>query len=343
MQTLKAAREFFAARGGSDSAQNDQLLLEMKTFASWDITDDGLAHLEVLPRLEELNLASNTLVTGAGFAHVNRMERLRTLVLSGTRVTDAGIATLAHPRLEELFLPNRITAAGLRRIEQNLPRLRRLYYPCPGDMEALGIVAGLSNLELLDLSESRNLSAAALARVGALQELRILYLNDAGITDADLKEIQNPALEELSLGRAYIQGPGLAALAGLKRLRTLNLLGTRIDDQAIAHLEKLPLLENLNISRTGVGDEGMRTIARLPNLRRLVMTHLRVSNRGIAALTTAPCLEDINLSFTETDGAAVWSFTRLPRLKRLRVTGTGIGPVALRWLRWRRPGIIVRE
>jgi hypothetical protein len=58
------------------------------------VTDAGLAHLNGLANLRELDL-SGTCITDAGFVHLKGMRSIRELNLAGTRVTDAGLIHLS--------------------------------------------------------------------------------------------------------------------------------------------------------------------------------------------------------------------------------------------------------
>jgi hypothetical protein len=93
-------------------------------------TDDALALRLLAPVREqvvELSLARSP-VGDAALELVARMPRLRRLDLSGTAVTDAGLARLAgHAALVELVLARtRVGDASLATLE-SLPALRRLY------------------------------------------------------------------------------------------------------------------------------------------------------------------------------------------------------------------------
>jgi hypothetical protein len=56
------------------------------------IADEGLAHLEWLPRLQSLSLGER--VSDAGVQYLERLPQLRRLRLARTQVTDAGIQRL---------------------------------------------------------------------------------------------------------------------------------------------------------------------------------------------------------------------------------------------------------
>ena len=58
------------------------------------ITDEGLAHLKNLKRLEFLDLKKNKGLTDAGLIHLEELTNLKELILIGTQVTPAGIQKL---------------------------------------------------------------------------------------------------------------------------------------------------------------------------------------------------------------------------------------------------------
>lgn len=98
--------------------------LRMLLLRDTNLTDDGLAHLTPLLDLETLLLDN----TGVGDAGLNQLPPdLKALGLSGTPVTNAGLATIARlTKLEYLNLSNSsITDAGLVQLE-NLPNLQAL-------------------------------------------------------------------------------------------------------------------------------------------------------------------------------------------------------------------------
>jgi hypothetical protein len=84
-------------------------------LTSCPITNDGLASLEGKNNVRCLSL-SRTAVSDDGIQHLRGMN-LQSLDLSGTKVTDAGLATLAEfdcPRLKEIALENTgVTDVGL--------------------------------------------------------------------------------------------------------------------------------------------------------------------------------------------------------------------------------------
>jgi YHS domain-containing protein len=92
-------------------------------LARTDITDEGLAHLSDLTRLERINL-SQTKITDQGLRSLKAITELRVLNLFGTAVTDAGLDSLSsHPHLERLYLwGTKVTPAAAARFKNAHPR-----------------------------------------------------------------------------------------------------------------------------------------------------------------------------------------------------------------------------
>jgi hypothetical protein len=89
------------------------------------LTDSCLAHLQALPRLENLGLAGNR-ITDTGLPQIARMSNLRVLDLCATEVTDAGLIHLEGMKnLTEVNLgATRVTQGGLMRLQSARPDLK---------------------------------------------------------------------------------------------------------------------------------------------------------------------------------------------------------------------------
>lgn len=98
--------------------------LETLKFYDAPITDDGLAALAGMARLEELELTGSRL-EGPGLVHLGHLGSLRRLTLDDTRIKDASLSHLAGlNQLRELSLSGTgVTDAALPR----LSKLRRLW------------------------------------------------------------------------------------------------------------------------------------------------------------------------------------------------------------------------
>jgi len=88
--------------GLHDTNVNDDALATLKEFPGLGnialgrtrVTDNGLVHLGQMARLSSLNLGGEAAVTDAGLQHLKQAKNLRGLVVSGTKVTAAGVAEL---------------------------------------------------------------------------------------------------------------------------------------------------------------------------------------------------------------------------------------------------------
>jgi hypothetical protein len=167
--------------------------------ADYDRSDAGLREyreagvLHILCALEEL--------PGPGG------EFLRTLDLTGSPVSDAGLAALADlPGVECLLLGDTaITDEGLKHLggPRDLVELR-LNATAVTD---LGVrqLAGISNLKFLDLAETK-VTDAGLQELQALKRLRVLNLLSTPTTEAGRRELRR-ALPDCELGACRTRFP----------------------------------------------------------------------------------------------------------------------------------------
>jgi hypothetical protein len=177
------------------------------------LTDEALAHLKGLPRLERLLLGPSQ-ASDDGLADVGKLRHLRSIiVIDGRHVTDAGVAHLAGCKnLERLCLSDsQVGDEGLRVLSQ-LPRLKELW-----------------------LQDAR-CTDRGLAHVGRMRQIEVLRIGNRDgrnfrITDAGLAHLANlPQLPDLELRNTGITDRGLVHLEGMKNLIVLQLEGTAITD-----------------------------------------------------------------------------------------------------------------
>jgi uncharacterized membrane protein len=93
---------------------------------------------------------------------------------------------------------------------------------------------------------------------------------------------------DLNLQNASIDDDDLAGLAGLAGLTNLRLSRNEITDRGIATLARLPKLASLNLyGNGGVTDAGAETLGRIATLERVYLWQTGVTNAGAAKLRTA--------------------------------------------------------
>ncbi len=106
--------------------------------------------------------------------------------------------------------------------------------------------------------------------------------------------------------RGQLTDAMLADLVHLSELRTLDLNGCKaITDDGIARLAAMPQLTSLDLSGTGVTDRGLSVLQHLPNLESISLTMTRVTDDGMRDLAHCEQLRRVNLMWTRTGDGAI--------------------------------------
>jgi internalin A len=180
-------------------------------------------------------------------------------------------------------------------------------------------------------------SDADLRRLNELPDLTYLDLSLTHITDQGMQEIKGlSGITELSLYYAeYVTDEGLAAIKGWKKLKRLNLHGTKAGDTALEHISGIATLEALNVGSTLMTDVGLERLTMLPNLRELTMGGNELGDAGLQALRQMPALTYLDLSGRQGTDKNVWTIAMtdvglqavltLHQLRELRLECTSIG------------------
>lgn len=171
-------------------------------------------------------------------------------------------------------------------------------------------VAILGRLNKLEYLSFRRCSFAerSLSFLEQTDDLTTLMLASSSIGDSDLEELQpsfaldgldvsynreltykgvqalshGASLSELNL--AYTSVSDLAFVADMVRLKSLDLMGTPIEDDDLKPLVGLPRLNTLNLEDTGITDEAVQWITQMKALRRLEVRYTQLTDEGIKRL-----------------------------------------------------------
>lgn len=293
-----------------DDALVDRLLrlagLESLALTNSGITDDGVAALvRAFPNLVELDLSSNTNLTGGSMKSIAGLGRLERLTLLQNRFNDLHTRRLAKmPRLATLDLRGNMEA---------------------GDM-TLTMAGTLPHLESFK-HRSSAVTDDGVRGLAASGSLESLLMQDFVITDAS-----GPLLAKLaklsSLEIFRCQGFGTAGVLGLAGL-PLNRLTLRdlpaVGDAALAVLEKLPRLKRLYLHElTSVGDEGLRRLAAARDLEALDIWNVpRMTDATMDVIAGLPNLEELSIRETGVTEASVAKILALPKLESLTFRNNG--------------------
>lgn len=109
------------------------------------------------------------------------------------------------------------------------------------------------------------------------------------VTDLGLAKLAAlTKLRSLDVSGSSITASGVQALSAFHELRRLSLWNVKgIDDSAGQTLGALASLTSLDLSNTPVGDETLRRLGSLPNLRRLYLNETNATPEAVAAFRTA--------------------------------------------------------
>lgn len=139
---------------------------------------------------------------------------------------------------------------------------------------------------------------ADMIELARLPDLERLDLSHTRISDEGMLNLKPaPKIKDLKLFYSeWITDLGLSAIKEWKRLRRLDVRGTRISDGTLEIVSHMTGLEALDIAHTEVTDLGLDHLIALVNLKELSVGRGRLSNFGLVALRMLPTLTHLDLS-----------------------------------------------
>jgi len=150
-----------------------------------------------------------------------------------------------------------------------------------------------------------------LRKLAQLPDLNYLDLSLTRITDQGMQEIKKlPGVVELNLRYAeYVTDEGLAAIKEWKKLKRLNVHGTKISDTTLDHIAGISTLEAVNIGSAMITDVGLERLTSLPNLKELTMGGNELGDAGLQALRQMPGLTYLDLIGRQGTDSNVWAIS----------------------------------
>ncbi len=270
------------------------------------ITDAGVqAIVQSFPDLVELDLSSNTNMTGAALKMIAGLAKLERLTL----------------------LQNRFNDLHTRRLSK-MPQLRTL--DLRGNMEAgdmtLAVVGKLPQLTGLK-HRSTAVTDLGLTDLAASPSLESLLMQDFAITNAAGPQLARlPKLSSLEIFRCQGFGSeGILALAGMPLTRlTLRDLPDA-GDPALAVLDSLPHLKRLYLHElASLGDEGLHHLASPQNLEVLDIWSLpRMTDATVRVIADLPNLKELSIRETAVTDASAAVIAAMPKLESLTFKDNG--------------------
>ncbi len=176
-----------------------------------------------------------------------------------------------------------------------------------------------------------------LRKVARFPHLTHLDLSLTHVTDQGIQQLKNlSGIVDLSLYFAeYVTDEGAAALKGWRKLRRLNLHGTKISDTTLDHIAGIASIETLNIGSAMITDVGLERLSSLPNLKELTIGGNELGDAGLQALRQLPGLTYLDLNGRQGTDSNVWTISMsdrglealltLKELRELRFGCTSLG------------------
>ena len=130
-------------------------------------------------------------------------------------------------------------------------------------------------------------------------------LGDDQFTSVDIVRLQNPGITDADL----------KCLDGLRRLRQLDLYGTRITDAGMQHVKGLSQLEGLYLNGTRVTDVGLQSPKGLGHLQVLQVGGTQVTDIGLKHLREMSQLQALDLAGTKVTDAGLENLEGLSQLQ----------------------------
>lgn len=259
-----------------------------------------------------------------------RLKSLETIDLSGTMVTDEGIASLSQlPNLKTLRLEGckSITGIGLESFPESPPLVElNLRNASSLTDEGLAAVARFTNLENLYTCANRRVLGPGYQCLAALKELKILSCPKTAIADEHLQLLDGiDTLEVIWLyGCQGVSGRGLQKLVGSESVRRLSLNECPlIDSPDFDVIAQFKNLQDLYLSDTRIRPAGIEQLGQLKQLKTLnISGNIWLDDSAIEALKGSPvqCIFAKDLPRLTRDGIA--HFSQFPKLEKLTLTAT---------------------
>lgn len=161
------------------------------------------------------------------------------------------------------------------------------------------------------------------------------------ITDDNLvhlKVLKN--LETLTLPR-QIGDSGLANVAGLTKLTTLNMPNTKVTDAGMVYLKNLVKMKSLVVSATNISDAGVANLVNMRDLEILNLSSTNITNNGLKYLQNMTRLRKLFLFRDDITDAGIQYLTGFQNLERLNIQATKISNSGYQQLKSTYPNIVI--
>jgi RNA polymerase sigma factor (sigma-70 family) len=258
------------------------------------VGDKGLTQIAQLKGLYELGLCQSRLMSNnwvnhlplkiadrasysaQGITHLQRLENLKTIVVSGELLNDDALIALGgFPALSEF-------SAG---------------EACAGQRGWEGLAQSQS-LEHLDIFSSHGLTASGIKAFSRLPQLSSLGVGSQRLDDEDLAPLAEfETLRRFSVGRGNVfTAAAFAHIARIPHLEQVSMSYVHtLGDDATKHLIQAPHLRILSLTDWQMSDQSCQMLVEAPALEELDLSVRRVTDAGLAALNRCTHLKRLRI------------------------------------------------
>jgi hypothetical protein len=139
-----------------------------------------------------------------------------------------------------------------------------------------------------------------------------------------------PTIEDAAIELVERLGGELELVAqGKITLRAVRLMDSKVTDDDLAVLAKLPALEELYLSRTAISDRGLAHVAKIKTLKRIDLFATKITDEGLAQLKDQTELVRLGVGDTELTGGALDTIGRMAKLEQLYISRVPIADDAI--------------
>lgn len=194
----------------------------------------------------------------------------------------------------------------------------------------LELLKGLPSLVDIDLAKS-SITDEGLAFLASFPKLKALGLQRCNlVTDAGLKHLESvPNLERLYLLYTLIGNDGMEHVAKLKKLRVLDLRGSKVSNAGLEKLRDHPSLVDIKLRASSIDDEALPFLASMKKLRSIEAEDTTIVGTELGQLAVLTDLQKLNLWRSYVDESSFAPLSVLTKLRDLRLRGTAVRATVL--------------
>lgn len=290
-------------------------IMRLNFDGSTQLTDQGLAHLARLPRLQELNISGGKgQITDRGLEVLRHLPELRRFQICWQqKISDSGAANLSScDALESVDLLGTPTGDGA---IHALAGKRKLRHFKTGRRVTDAGLALLHDFPIFKSWQGGGLSYSLMSAAAEPNHLLV----DGPFTNPGVAKLAG--LEGLFALTFFwhcsrLTPQGLEPLRSLPNLGFLGCGGELCADQAMHHIATMPQLRMLMAQGTVATDSGFAELSRSQTIEYIWGRECpNLTGRGFAALAAMPCLRGLAVSCKNVDDAALSALPRFPSLQ----------------------------